>query len=198
MGRLSAMDALLIVDVQRDFLPGGALPVPGGDAVIPVLNEWIAAARAAGAFVFASRDWHPPGHVSFRERGGPWPPHCIQGTAGAAFSPALRLPADAVVIDKGSEPDREAYSAFDGTGLAGRLRGGGCKTLWIGGLALDFCVRATALDARRHGLPVRLLLAATRPIAEASGQAAIRDLLAAGVAIEPSGDRRDGGQGRGR
>ena len=101
---LGPTDALIVVDVQNDFCPGGALPVPEGDRVVPVLNRWIEAARAGGAAVVASRDWHPPGHVSFRERGGPWPAHCVQGTDGAAFHPGLRLPADAAHRQQGNRP----------------------------------------------------------------------------------------------
>jgi nicotinamidase/pyrazinamidase len=115
-------DALLIVDVQRDFLPGGALAVPNGDAVIPALNRYIADAEATGARVFASRDWHPPNHCSFREQGGPWPPHCVAGTVGAQLGSDLRLPSGAHVIDKGTVPEMEAYSAFSGTVLGRTLR----------------------------------------------------------------------------
>ena len=120
--RLQTGDALLIVDVQNDFCAGGALAVPDGDAVMPVLNGWIEAARSAGAPVFASRDWHPPDHMSFRAQGGPWPPHCVQDTPGAAFHPELLLPPDTGVVSKGTEPDVEGYSAFERTDFAGRLR----------------------------------------------------------------------------
>ena len=140
-------DALLIVDVQNDFCAGGALAVPDGDAVAPVLNDWIAAAQAAGAPVFASRDWHPADHISFQAQGGPWPPHCVQGTSGAAFHPGLRLPADVGVVSKGTEPDVEGYSAFERTDFAERLRAAGVRRLWVGGLARDYCVRASVLDA---------------------------------------------------
>ena len=117
---LRPSDALLIVDVQRDFCPGGALAVPGGDAVVPILNAWIEAAQDAGAAIFASRDWHPPDHVSFQAQGGPWPSHCVAATPGADFHTGLALPEAAVVIDKGTHPEHEAYSAFEGTDLAAR------------------------------------------------------------------------------
>src|SRR5215471_2821532 len=134
-------DALLIVDVQNDFCPGGALPVPEGNAVVPVLNQWIAEAEARRAPVFASRDWHPKNHISFKQRGGPWPPHCVQGTPGAAFHPDLKLPQNVEIISKAENPDKDSYSAFGGTDLAARLKREGVHRVWIGGLTQDYCVR---------------------------------------------------------
>lgn len=157
-------DALLIVDVQRDFLPGGALAVPEGDAVIPVLNRYIELAARSAVPLFASRDWHPQNHSSFRSRGGPWPPHCVAGTEGAQFSPGLQLPANAVVVSKATEKDADAYSAFAGTDLAQTLRARGVQRLWIGGLATDYCVLNTVLDARREGFAVFYLEDASRPV----------------------------------
>lgn len=176
-------DALVIVDVQLDFCPGGALPIAQGDQVVPELNRAIAAAREAGVPVFASRDWHPRGHLSFAERGGPWPPHCIQDTPGAAFHPGLQLPEDVRIVTKGTRFDKDQYSAFDETGLAAELRREGVQRVWLGGLAEDVCVRATALDARAAGFEVQLLAAATRPVTPAGGQQALADLRAAGVSI---------------
>lgn len=184
---LQPSDALLIVDVQRDFCPGGALAVPDGDAVVPVLNQWIDAARIAGASIFASRDWHPPDHVSFQAQGGPWPSHCVAETPGAAFHPDLALPESATVIDKGTDSGHEAYSAFEGTDLAARLRAAGIERLWVGGLALDYCVRASVLDARRiAGLPVHLILCATRAVEvqPGDGSRALDDMRAAGAVTE--------------
>ena len=184
---LRPSDALLIVDVQRDFCPGGALAVPDGDAVVPVLSQWIAAARDAGAAVFASRDWHPPDHVSFQEQGGPWPSHCVAETPGAAFHPDLALPDSATVIDKGTDSGHEAYSAFEGTDLAAQLDAAGIARLWVGGLALDYCVRASVLDARRMaGLPVHLILSATRAVEvqPGDGSRALDDMRAAGAVTE--------------
>jgi nicotinamidase/pyrazinamidase len=179
-------DALLIVDVQNDFCPGGALPVPEGDAVVPVLNEWIAEAEARGVPVFASRDWHPENHISFNERGGPWPPHCIQGTRGAAFRPDLRLPKNVQIVSKGEDPDKDSYSAFGGTDLAERLRRAGVKNVWIGGLAQDYCVRATALDAINEGFKVHLIADATRAVNvhRHDGQHALEDIQQAGGILE--------------
>lgn len=156
--------ALLIVDVQNDFLPGGALAVPKGDEVVPVLNGYIERAQRAGMPVFASRDWHPERHCSFKAQGGPWPPHCVAGTPGAAFAPGLRLPADAVVISKATREEPDAYSAFSGTGLADALRRRGVRRLLVGGLATDYCVLNTVRDALAEGFEVRLLTDAIRPV----------------------------------
>ncbi|MBO0701475.1 MAG: nicotinamidase [Candidatus Dormibacteraeota bacterium] len=145
--------AFLIVDPQVDFCPGGALPVPGGDAIFRAVNE--VAGRAP--LVVASRDWHPPHHVSFTERGGPWPPHCVQGTEGAEFHPALDRHPIAHVVSKGEDPNRDEYSDFQGTGLAEWLHEHGVESLVVGGLATDYCVRATVLDALGAGFPVTVL-----------------------------------------
>jgi len=182
--RLGRGDALLVVDVQPDFCPGGALAVPGGDEVIPVLNRWIAAARARGVLVYASRDWHPTQHLSFEAQGGPWPPHCVQDTPGAAYHPALALPEDAVKIAKGTRLDRDQYSAFDGTGLAEHLRRAGVERLWVGGLAQDVCVRASVLDACKEGFAVHLIASATRPVEPEAGEEALREMREAGARVE--------------
>ncbi len=179
-------DALLVVDVQPDFCPGGALPVPDGDAVLPVLNAWLAAARGRGVPVYASRDWHPPDHPSFRAQGGPWPPHCVQDTPGAAFHPELELPEEAVPICKGTRLDRDQYSAFDETGLAEHLRRRGVTRLWVGGLALDVCVRASVLDACAEGFETHVLLAATRPVDREDGGQAAAAMREAGARLEGS------------
>ncbi len=181
-------DALLVVDVQRDFCPGGALPVPDGDAVVPVLNRWLAAAEEAAAPVVASRDWHPADHCSFTDQGGEWPPHCVRESPGAAFHPDLALPAPAVIVSKGTESDRDAYSAFDGTGLADDLHRGNVKRLWIGGLAQDVCVRATVVDACEAGFTVHLIPGGSRPISAEGGQAALREMAAAGADVPGPAD----------
>jgi len=174
-------DGLLIVDVQNDFCPGGALPVPGGDLVIPILNEWIAAAVAGGIPVYASRDWHPSGHLSFLSEGGKWPPHCLQDTPGAEFHPALHLPERAVKVTKGTRFDQDQYSAFEQTGLNARLRQDGVQRLWVGGLALDVCVRASVLDARRTGYEVSLIPGGSAPVTREGGLEAIHRMREAGV-----------------
>jgi nicotinamidase/pyrazinamidase len=176
-------DALLVVDVQNDFCPGGALPVPEGDLVVPVLNRWLAAARQTGHPVYASRDWHPARHLSFREQGGDWPPHCLQDTEGARFHPDLLLPGDVVKVTKGVRFDQDQYSALDQTGLAAQLRRDGVRRLWVGGLALDVCVRASVLDALAVGLAVMLLADATRPVSAEQGARVLEELQAAGAEI---------------
>ncbi len=181
---LRAGDALIVVDVQNDFCPGGRLPIDDGDAVVPVVNDWIAAARAASVPVFASRDWHPRGHVSFAEQDGPWPPHCLQDTEGAAFHPALRLPDDAVIVTKGVRFDHDQNSAFDETGLAAYLQRLGIARVWVVGLALDVCVAATALDARAAGFETHVVVAATRPVSPEGGREALARLTNAGVHVE--------------
>jgi nicotinamidase/pyrazinamidase len=183
-GSFTPHDALLIVDVQRDFCPGGALPVAEGDAVVAPLNALINQARAAGAVIVASRDWHPRGHPSFKEQGGPWPEHCVQSTPGASFHGGLRLPAQTLLVSKGVRFDRDQLSAFDETGLAVALVKRGVRRVWIGGLALDVCVRATALDAARAGFETHVVLDACRAIAPQDDQRTIRDLRQAGVIVE--------------
>jgi nicotinamidase/pyrazinamidase len=180
---LGPADALVLVDVQRDFCPGGALAIAEGDAIVPLLNAWIAAARSGGATVVASRDHHPADHMSFHAHGGPWPAHCVQGTDGAALHPALALPEGAIEITKGAERGREQYSAFDATGLGAMLAARGVRRVWIGGLALDVCVRATALDALREGFAVNLVRAATRPVTPEGGEKALAELADAGVVV---------------
>jgi nicotinamidase/pyrazinamidase len=157
-------DALVVVDVQRDFLPGGALEVPHGDAVIQVLNRYIGAFDRRHLPVVITRDWHPVNHSSFRELGGPWPPHCVAGTPGAELPPSLRRPAHLHVISKGTRPEAQGYSAFEGTELAQLLRDEGCHRVFIGGLATDFCVRSTARDALRAGFDVVVLEDAVRAV----------------------------------
>lgn len=181
---LNEKDALIAVDVQRDFCPGGSLAVPDGDRVIPVLNRWIESAQSTGATIVLSRDWHPPGHVSFEEQGGPWPPHCVQGTAGSDFHPDLEQPPDAQVVSKGQLLDRDQYSVFDGTGLAERLRDKGVERLWVGGLAQDVCVQASVLDGLKEGFEVHVLTRATRPVEEDRGDAVLSEMRSAGAVLE--------------
>lgn len=179
------MKALLIVDPQIDFAwSTGALAVPDAHEIFPVLNR----AASESPLVIASRDWHPRNHVSFRQRGGPWPSHCVQGTWGAEFHPALHRSRIARVFSKGADPEREAYSAFegvadDGARLADWLRERGVTELQIGGLATDYCVRATVLDALEEGFGVELLTDGMRAVEvnPGDGERALAEMRAAGA-----------------
>jgi nicotinamidase/pyrazinamidase len=181
---LRSGDALILVDIQNDFCPGGALPIEEGDQIVALANRWIAAARDKGIPVYASRDWHPAGHPSFDSEGGQWPQHCLQDTSGAAFHPKLDVPADAILVTKGTRFDKDQYSAFDGTGLGDELRKRGIKRVWVAGLALDVCVRATALDAARGGFETHLIEEGTRPVTAQGGKDALAEMRRAGVVIE--------------
>lgn len=170
--RLQSGDALIAVDVQNDFLPGGSLAVPQGDAVVPALNRYLAAFAARALPVYATRDWHPPEHCSFRAQGGIWPPHCVAGTPGAEFALALALPEAAVIVSKATSAEADAYSGFGGTDLAARLRAGAAKRLFIGGLATDYCVLNTVRDALAAGFAVLLLADAIRAVDVHAGDGA--------------------------
>ena len=161
---LQTGDALLVVDVQNDFLPGGSLAVPGGDEVIPVLNHYLATFEAHRLPVFATRDWHPLDHCSFHAQGGPWPVHCVAGTQGAEFAPGLQWPSSTSVISKAASSERDAYSGFEGTDLNSQLRRAGVKRLFVGGLATDYCVLNTVKDALALGYQVVHLVDATRAV----------------------------------
>lgn len=176
-------EALLVTDVQVDFLPGGSLPVPHGDEVVPVLNRYMEAARRKGVPIFVTRDWHPERHCSFRAQGGPWPPHCIAGSPGAEFAPGLKLPPEAALVSKATREDAEAYSSFSGTDLAQRLHKLGVKRVLVGGLTTDYCVLNTVRDARAAGFEVRFLTDAIRAVDvhPGDGERAEREMRAAGA-----------------
>lgn len=180
------MKALIVVDVQNDFLPGGALAVPNGDEVIEPIRRLIESDEFD--VIAFTRDYHPAEHESFVEQGGPWPPHCVAATEGARLAPGLTkaLPSRAqasLLIDKGTEPHGDAYSAFDGTELAKHLDELGVTEVVIVGLALDYCVKDTALDAVREGFDTAVLLAATRAISGEGERLAVRELADAGVLL---------------
>lgn len=149
--------ALIVVDVQRDFCPGGSLAVMDGDSVVAPLNRVISAFIQAGLPIFYTRDWHPENHCSFRDRGGAWPRHCVAGTPGAEFHPDLRISQSSAIISKAISPDSEAYSGFQGTELDSQLRLMGVRSLIVGGLATDYCVRQTCLDGLRRGFSVSVM-----------------------------------------
>jgi len=175
------MQALIVVDVQNDFCPGGALAVSGGDGVVEPINRLASEA----SFVVATRDWHPPDHGSFAAEGGPWPAHCVGDTPGAQLHPGIDASQVDAIVDKGQSREAEGYSAFEGTGLERLLRDRGVDTVDVAGLALDYCVKATALDARRAGFDVVLHRDATRAVevAEGDGERAVEELRAAGVEV---------------
>jgi nicotinamidase/pyrazinamidase len=178
-------DALVVVDVQNDFLPGGALAVPEGDQVIEPLNRGIALFRRRGLPIFFTRDWHPHNHCSFREQGGPWPPHCVAETNGAGFPPELDTAGQAVVISKATSPEKDAYSGFEGTDLAERLRAQQVNRIVVGGLATDYCVLNTVRDGLRLGFAVLLMEDAVRAVdvqAE-DGQRALAEMRRLGARL---------------
>jgi nicotinamidase/pyrazinamidase len=143
-------DGLIVVDIQRDFCPGGALPVPQGDTIIDVVNRIIQVAEQSQSTIVYTRDWHPENHLSFKEFGGIWPPHCVQWTPGAEFHPSLYLSEKGIIVSKGTHPEFEAYSGFQGTQLHEILQSRKINRLFIVGLATDYCVKETALDALRY------------------------------------------------
>jgi nicotinamidase/pyrazinamidase len=182
--------ALLLVDVQKDFCAGGALAVPGGDRVVPVLNRHIAEAVARGWPVYASRDWHPATSRHFRAYGGEWPPHCVQGTEGARFHEELRLPPSTIVISKGESPDSQGYSPFEGQTINGGtflsdLQQREIDHLYVGGLATDYCVKHAVVDALRSGLKVTVLADAIAGVDVQPGDSerALAEMQAAGAEL---------------
>ncbi len=178
----------MVVDVQNDFCPGGALAVPDGDAIVPRVNRAIELFERRGLPVLVTRDWHPPVTKHFKEFGGAWPAHCVQGTKGARFHRELHLPKDALILSKGMDPEQDSYSGFqayngEGRDLESVVRDLGVDELFICGLATDYCVRATTLDATRRGIRIRVLGDAIKGVEVKPGdsEAAIREMRAAGV-----------------
>lgn len=176
-------DALIVVDVQVDFLPGGSLAVHEGDQVVPALNRYGELFRSRGLPVFFTRDWHPADHSSFREQGGTWPPHCVQGTAGADFAPGLERSLDDEVISKADKPEKDTYSAFDGTDLKEKLDDRHVRRVFVGGLATDYCVLNTVRDALQNGYETVLLRDAVRAVdlEPGDGERAVKEMLDRGA-----------------
>lgn len=179
---------LLVVDVQNDFCPGGSLAVPDGDRIVPRVNRSIDLFARRKLPVLATRDWHPRVTKHFKEYGGAWPRHCIQGTKGARFHPDLALPPDAVVLSKGMDPEQDSYSGFQAYNGRGRdlesvVHDLGIDELFVCGLATDYCVRATALDAVRRGIRVRVLADAVKGVDVKPGDSkvALEEMRAAGI-----------------
>jgi nicotinamidase/pyrazinamidase len=180
--------ALLVIDVQQDFCPGGALPAPGCERIVPVINEYLAEAQALAMPIYASRDWHPAVTTHFKPYGGRWPPHCVQGSVGAEFHPRLELPVDAIVISKGEDPDRSGYSALDGHTPDGQpflsdMRHRRVDHLYVAGLTTEYCVKQTTLDALRAGLQVAVLTDAIAGIDAGDAARALSEMAHAGAGL---------------
>lgn len=157
-------DAYIIVDFQNDFCSGGSLAIPDAEVALPLINQLTIQAYNAGTFIVASRDWHPINHISFQQRGGLWPVHCVQESVGAKFHPDLFLPSSVTIISKGMNPEEEQYSAFDKTDLLNLMREHHICRVFIVGLALDYCVKATAIDAIKLGLEAHVIMEGTKPV----------------------------------
>lgn len=182
--KIGSKDALVVVDMQRDFMSGGALPVPEGDRIVPRLNQYIELFFKRGLPIFFTRDWHPPDHISFKEQGGIWPPHCVQNTEGAMFHKDLFIPSDnRFIISKGTSKDFDAYSGFQNTVLDSLLKERGIRRLFIGGVATDYCVKNTVLGAINLGYQVFLLAEGIKGVDVNPGDSekAIEDMLSAGA-----------------
>ena len=167
--KLRITDTLILVDIQNDFFPGGSLPVPQGDLVIPILNEYLILFQKVNSTIFATRDWHPPNHVSFLEQGGKWPSHCVQDTKGAEFHPSLNLPEEVILISKATDPTKEGYSGFENPDLLKILKKKQIERVFIGGLAIEYCVKNTILDALNFGFDTFFLFDGSRGINSNSG-----------------------------
>lgn len=182
---IEATDALIVVDVQNDFCPGGALAVADGDAIIPLIN----AMTPRFATVVFTRDWHPANHCSFSDApefvDGSWPVHCVADSPGAALHADLNLPEGSLFVNKGADPAKEAYSDFEETDLADQLRKRSIKRLVVCGLATDYCVKATALDGLKHGFDVAVVQDACRAVdvPAGTGRQALDELAEAGATL---------------
>jgi nicotinamidase/pyrazinamidase len=161
--------ALLVVDVQNDFCPGGALGVPEGHKIVPSINKYIKIFAKSKSPIFATRDWHPVKTKHFKDFGGVWPIHCLQNSKGATFHPDLKLTKDMILLYKGMDPDKDCYSSFhaedaSGISLLDWLKRLDIKELYIAGLATDYCVKFTAIDALKNGFKVRILIDAIQGV----------------------------------
>jgi nicotinamidase/pyrazinamidase len=176
-------DALIVADVQNDFFEKGTLPAPGAEEAIPVINDYIKLFNKKKAKIFVTRDWHSANHISFKERGGPWPPHCIQETDGANFPSDLKLPGTVEIISKATDPDKEAYSGFDGTTLEQQLRNQNIQRVFVSGLTVEYCIKTTVLDALALGFKTVLLQDAIRGLEEKPGdiEKAIQEMTLKGA-----------------
>ncbi|HXR32149.1 MAG TPA: isochorismatase family protein [Verrucomicrobiae bacterium] len=178
--------AMIVVDVQRDFCAGGALPAWNTPSLLVPLQDCIDLARRSAVTIIFTQDWHPANHNSFQTNGGKWPDHCVENTAGAELMPPLQAAAGDIVVHKGTAVDGEGYSAFDSIGLEARLRELKVGRVSVAGIATEYCVRATALDANRAGLETILLTDLIRPVEETAAPKVLTELGRAGVQLMPS------------
>ncbi len=190
MNNRKTKKALLVVDAQNDFCPGGALGVPEGDKIIPRINKYVSIFTKNKLPIFFTRDWHPVKTRHFKDFGGIWPVHCIQNTYGAKFHPKLKLPKDAILLYKGMDPKKDAYSAFQaedvsGTALPVLLKKMGINQLYIAGLATDYCVRFSSRDALKQGFKVKILVDAIKGVnlKPNDSENAIKEMVKAGAKI---------------
>lgn len=193
MEPMPSKDALIVIDVQNDFCPGGTLAVKDGDQVVPVLNRYIDQFTKAGLPIFATRDWHPEKTSHFNTGGGPWPPHCVQGSEGAQFHPDLKLPPETMIVSAGMGSDEDGYSGFlgrddSGAKLAELLRQRGIERIFVGGLATDYCVKHTVLDGVNQGFRVVVLTDSVRGVnlQPDDSERAIEEMRRAGAEIAPN------------
>ena len=180
---MKAKKALLVVDLQNDFCPGGALGVREGDEIIPTVNKYVDLFQRNQLLIFVSRDWHPENSKHFNESGGPWPPHCIQNSWGAKFHSDFQLPKKAIVLSKGTNPDLDGYSVFEARDLddmpfSRLLEDMEVEELYIAGIATDYCVKMTSLDAFKYGLTVNILIDAIKGVDKEDSQRAIDEIVA--------------------
>ena len=191
--RLQKGDALSVTDMQNDFLPGGALAVPEGDKIIPYVNRAATLFKKNNLPIFFTRDWHPPDHCSFKDRGGPWPPHCVQNTSGAEFSSKLNIPEGSIIISKGSDKNSEQYSTLEGRDSVGNtesslMKKSGIRRMFIAGLATDYCVLNSVKDALAAGFEVYVLTDAVGAVdvKPGDGERALKEMAGAGAKITTS------------
>ncbi len=180
--------ALVVVDMQEDFCEGGSLPVTGCREIVSKINKYVDYFQKAGLTIVATRDWHPPNHVSFKERGGLWPAHCVAGSKGAQFVKELKLPEDVIVVSKATDPDTEAYSAFTLTPLHYILSTRGVKRLFVVGVATDYCVKETAMEALKLGYEVVVLTDAVAGVSEETSKKALDELVSEGAILASEED----------
>lgn len=181
--KINKFDALIIVDLQKDFCPGGALAVNEGDKIVPIVNAYIDKFISVAAKVVATRDWHPKKHISFKNQGGLWPEHCVRNTPGAEFHPGLKLPKNAIIISKATKRNKEAYSGFVGTNLKKILKSIKTRRLFICGLATDYCVKFTVLDALKYSFTTFFLSDASKGVDMNTTKNAISEMLTEGAIL---------------